>query len=106
MLETKERGFWKSLLGKKHVTFEIEKEISNYVKEMFFIENNIIIWKDFLLSKRSGHFKELQKFCWKEVIYIRKLLLKKKGFLLNRDCYFKGYLLRKEILTFQSVKNY
>ena len=59
-----------------------------------------------MLSKRSGHFKELQKNCWKEVIYIRKLLLKKKGFLLNRDCYFKGYLLRKEILTFQSVKNY
>ena len=28
--------FGKVFLEKKHVTFEIEKEISNYVKEMFF----------------------------------------------------------------------
>ena len=47
---------------------------------MFFIENNIIIWKNFLLLKRSGYFKEFQKFYWKEIIYIRKFLLKKKGF--------------------------
>ena len=97
-----EKSSWKKNI---HVIFEIEKENSNYVKEMFLLKTTLLSGKIFYFQKEvviSNNFKKNGK----EVICIRKLFLKKEGFLLNKDCYFKGYLLCKEILTFQSVKKY
>ena len=73
---------------------------------IYFFEKTLLSGQIFLLQKGVVISQNFIHFVEKEVICRKKLVLKKEGFLLNRDCYFKGYLLRKGILTFQSVKNY
>ena len=89
-----EKASWK----KARITFEIEKETSNYIKGSIFLKTKLLSGKKYSFYFQKGVVisKHFVIFVETEVICIRKLLLKKEGFLLNRDCYFRGYLVFKE----------